>query len=73
MDTAETSLKLSISEKQHVCATREKVFKSKFNLIDHERMHSGQNPYSCAIFTKKFTLKGNLTKHHIVHFFWFWS
>ena len=65
MNTAQTSLKSSNDEKQHVCGTCGKCFKSKCYLIVHKRIHSGEKPYNCDICDKSFAHKSNLTQHKL--------
>ena len=59
MNTVETSLKSPNDEKQHICETCEKSFKSKSALNLHRRNHSGEN-LSIVIFVTK-VLHGNLS------------
>ena len=43
MNTAQTNLKFSNDEKQRVCQTCRKGFKSKSYLTVHKKNHSGKN------------------------------
>ena len=65
MNTSQTSLKFSNDEKQHVCETCGKYFKSKAHLIVHKRINSGEKPYICHICDRSFDNKSNLTRHQL--------
>ncbi|XP_018401745.1 PREDICTED: zinc finger protein OZF-like [Cyphomyrmex costatus] len=47
------------------CGTCNKGFKSKSQLIVHERTHNGEKPYECKHCGFRFSQKGNLSKHVI--------
>ena len=57
-EKAETGVKI-ISE----CIFCGKAFKKKTNLETHERIHTGEKPYSCKYCTKTFKTKGNVKSH----------
>ena len=57
MSTAQVSLKSSNDEKQHICEICGKRFKSKYYLIVHNRIHSGENLYDCDKCDKNFLRK----------------
>jgi len=53
--------------KRHVCSVCHKAFNSKCNLIDHERIHTGEKPFECSTCQKTFRTKGGLAKHSRIH------
>lgn len=40
-----------------------KEFVKTWNIVDHFRIHTKENPFKCKIWEKDFTQKGNLKKH----------
>ena len=54
------------TDKRYICPTCAKVFNRADNLRVHQRIHSGERPFSCAICGEKFRLKC-LLKSHMKH------
>ncbi|NXW08214.1 ZN629 protein, partial [Fregetta grallaria] len=44
-----------------------KRFSSSSNLITHQRLHSGERPYTCADCGKGFTISSKLIAHQRTH------
>jgi len=44
-----------------------KSFHQQHNLKIHQRIHSGEHPYSCDVCHKSFTMKASLKLHLRIH------
>lgn len=54
--------------KKKQCRFCSSVFKSNTDLRRHERIHTGEKPFSCSVCKKSFNRKGNMEKHMGTHF-----
>ena len=50
------------------CSYCPATFKSNTDLKRHERIHTGEKPFSCKICNKQFNRKGNMEKHTLTHY-----
>lgn len=53
--------------RSYICRACGKAFSGLSNLEAHERVHTGEKPFSCDICGKRFSEAGNLKKHQRVH------
>ena len=51
----------------NTCDICNKQYSNKSNLVKHQRIHSGEKPYSCDQCEKSFVRKDHLTKHRMIH------
>jgi len=54
-------------EKAFSCHICQKSFKTRQNLLRHERVHTGEKPFKCEVCQKTFTTKQNLNIHERIH------
>ena len=55
------------SEHRFKCKICSQTFTRKYNLDNHERIHTGEKPYQCDICKKSFAQKSNFVKHKKIH------
>lgn len=51
------------SKKTFKCSICGQLFRRKFNMIQHERSHRNEKPYTCIECNRKFTYKSNMKTH----------
>ena len=44
-----------------------KICENKWSFLDHNRHHTGYRPYECKECGKRFTQRGNLRQHLMIH------
>jgi KRAB domain-containing zinc finger protein len=54
-------------EKNFVCETCPKSFKNRYQLVLHNRSHTGEKPFQCPICERAFSMSSNLQKHLDTH------
>ena len=53
---------------QKKCSFCPATFKSNTDVKRHDRIHTGEKPFSCSVCKKTFNRKGNMEKHMTTHF-----
>ena len=52
---------------KHECEFCGKQFSRRFHLVDHERTHTKEKPFTCEVCEKSFSILSNLVKHKRIH------
>ena len=62
-----TDIRNQKSKTKIKCNTCSKEFNKKYDLKNHEMIHTGEVPFQCKTCNKRFNVKGNLTVHEKIH------
>ncbi|OQR78334.1 zinc finger protein-like [Tropilaelaps mercedesae] len=65
--TSTSSYSSQQNGKAHRCPSCDAVLSSSYALKVHQRKHSGETPYVCALCTKGFTTSSDLKRHSRIH------
>ena len=61
------SLHMNIHGWRYKCRECGKCCRSSRDLAVHRRSHSGEKPFECTVYSKRFTQSGHLVKHSRIH------
>ena len=67
MTSLECSTHTCSRNKCHPCPECGKCFATPFKLNEHQRVHSGEQPFECEMCPMKFSIKRNLVRHQQFH------
>ena len=49
------------------CPFCDRITKTKQNILNHIRVHTGEKPYVCEICNRAFSARNNLKRHALSH------
>lgn len=55
----------SNDDKLFACETCPKSFRNRYQLVLHNRSHTGEKPFVCTICSRAFSMSSNLQKHMV--------